>query len=178
MRNGCGREFTTGDQRGWQDRNQLVTQQPIRQWSMALPPTDDYQQRSLPVPVPQDLRPGVYYLLASHDPSFQEKDNQVSFCEVWVSKLAIVTRNQRGDGEVTGMVLDAKSGQPLEDAAVQIWVPRERRRRQTFDLHATVHTDRDGIYQSKVPLNTPHASLGVARWAFADDGRSGMGRGI
>ena len=46
-------------------------------------------------PAPKDLKPGFYYLLASHDAGFSASNNVVSYTDVWVSKLALVVRQQQ-----------------------------------------------------------------------------------
>ena len=59
--------------------------------------------------------------MASHDPTFSAGNNIVSYTEVWVSKLALVIRQQNMDGRFGGFVLDAASGEPIEGADVQVY---------------------------------------------------------
>ena len=100
----------------------LLAEKPEREWSAKLPATEDFQERIEEVPAPQDLKPGFYFLVSSHDPKFNEHNNQVSFTAVWVSKLALVMRTRWGEGRVEGFVLDAVSGEPVAGADVQLWV--------------------------------------------------------
>ena len=100
----------------------LFAMEPALQWSAELPATTDYQQRSEALPAPEGLAAGFYFIIASHDPSFQEADNRVSVAPVWVSDLALVVRQVTRAGTVEGFVLDAKSGEPLANAKVTRWM--------------------------------------------------------
>src|SRR6185503_10757875 len=58
-------------------------------------------------------------LIASHDPTFTDRDNQVTFTDIWVSDLALIVRQRYGN--IEGFVLEATSGEPLRDAEVMAW---------------------------------------------------------
>ena len=92
----------SGQYRGeWLDdghRKVPLAAKPDLAWSADLPPTEDFQQRVEDFPAPKDVKPGFYYLLASHDPGFSASNNVVSYSDVWVSKLALVVRQQNNDG--------------------------------------------------------------------------------
>ena len=49
------------------------------------------------------MKPGFYFIAASHDAEFQRKDNVVSMTDVWVSDLALMTRTRAG--KIEGFVL-------------------------------------------------------------------------
>jgi len=100
----------------------LLTRQPVLEWSEDLPATIDYQQRTERLPAPKGLDKGFYYLISSHDPSFRENNNQVSVAPIWVSDLALVMRSIHRDGIVEGFVLNAITGEPLVDATVTRWI--------------------------------------------------------
>jgi len=111
---------------GWEDldhkeRESLLRKRAAKAWSADLPPTPDYRERQEMLPVPRDLEPGFYFLISSHSPRFDQKDNIVDFTSFWVSKLALVMRNQQGSGHLQGFVLDARSGVPVKDAVVRCW---------------------------------------------------------
>ncbi len=112
-----------GQYRGeWLDnahRNALLAAKPDLAWSADLPATDDFQQRVEDLPAPKDMKAGFYYLQASYDANFSASYNVVSYTEVWVSKLALVVRQQNNDVHFGGFVLDAASGEPIEGAEVQ-----------------------------------------------------------
>ena len=56
---------------------------------------------------PTTLKPGLYFIISSHDAGFREQDNQVSLATVWVSDLALVVVTR--EGHVEGFVLEAGS---------------------------------------------------------------------
>ncbi len=99
----------------------LLAIQPVLEWSAELPATLDYQQRTEVLPAPEGLDKGFYFLIASHDPSFEKNDNKVSAAPIWVSDLALVVRSLYRDGVVEGFVLNARTGDPLADATVTRW---------------------------------------------------------
>ena len=104
-----------------EQRKAILAKQPDLAWSADLPATEDYQERVEDLPAPKDVKPGFYYLLASYDPAFGAANNVVSFNEIWASKLALVVRQQNTDGHLSGLVLDAASGEPIEGADVQAY---------------------------------------------------------
>jgi hypothetical protein len=99
----------------------LLAIQPVLEWSADLPATADYQQRTELLHAPEGLDKGFYFLIASHDPSFEKNDNNISVAPIWVSDLALVIRSLYRDGIVEGFVLDARTGEPLADATVTRW---------------------------------------------------------
>ncbi len=134
----------------WLDDNErkaLLAAKPEKSWSAKLPPTPDFRERVEEVEVPKDLKPGFYFLIASHDLGFRENNNVVTFTDCWVSDLAIVMRSEQGAGKAEGFVLDANSGQPVEGVDVQLWVGRDN----GFSPADTVKTDANGIFSAKAP---------------------------
>ena len=71
------------------------------------------------IPAPGQLKPGFYFIAASHDRQFGAKENVVSMTTVWVSDLSLITR--LGNGQIEGFVLDANSGEPAQGAEVSVW---------------------------------------------------------
>ncbi|MCI0463633.1 MAG: MG2 domain-containing protein [Gemmataceae bacterium] len=104
-----------------QELQGIVARKPALEWSADLPATQDYQPRTEKLPAPKDLKPGFYFLLASHDPKFGEADNTVSYSAFWVSTLSMVMRVRHGEGSLEGFVLDAKTGMPVANAEVRPW---------------------------------------------------------
>ena len=126
-------------------RQALLEETPVRTWSADLPATEDYQTRVEPLPAPDDLKPGFYFLLASHDAEFSDSDNVVSFAPVWVSDLALIMRSGRDDATLEGFVLDAASGEPLRGVEVRAWA--QQRWNQIHEELETTRTDRDGLFR-------------------------------
>ncbi|MFC1763118.1 alpha-2-macroglobulin [Planctomycetota bacterium] len=100
----------------------LLGKKPAHAWSHALPATTDYKRRTEAFTAPNDLNPGFYYLIASHRASFEEANNQISVTPIWVSDLALVTREGRDDWAMEGFVLDARTGNPIGGATVTRWM--------------------------------------------------------
>lgn len=122
----------------------LLGRAPILAWSAELPATVDFKDRTEHVPAPKGLKPGFYFVFASHDPSFKEDNNLVSVAPVWVSELALVIRQRQYEGILEGFVLNALSGEPLTGAKVTPW---ERDRNGWFQRSQTVATDANGMFR-------------------------------
>jgi len=127
---------------GAADRKALLAKTAALAWSADLPPTEDFHERIEELPAPEDLKPGFYFLLSSHDPKFSDKNNRVTYTPFWVGKLALVTRNRHGDGILGGLVLDAASGEPLRGARVRSWYRISGNRRTPGP---TTTTDENGL---------------------------------
>ncbi len=97
----------------------LLARKPTLAWEAVLPATQDYLERAEKLNVPKTLKPGFYYLVASHDPKFGAGNNMVTFAPFWVSKLALVMRVRQGEGSLEGFVVDANSGDPIQGAEVR-----------------------------------------------------------
>ncbi|MCX7824382.1 MAG: MG2 domain-containing protein [Verrucomicrobiae bacterium] len=122
------------------ERKELLSRKPSLEWSAKLPPTPDFKERVERLPAPASLKPGHYFIVSSHDASFGDKDNQISYTNVWVSDLGLVVVTH--EGKVSGFVLDAASGEPIADAEVVAW----RLDRGVRVLHGTAHTDANGCF--------------------------------
>jgi len=140
----------------WEKRLELIGRRPAREWSSDLPKTEDYRQRTESLPLPDDLPTGSFYLLASHDPQFGQANNQITFCEVWISQLAIVTRTGIDNGVMEVLVCQANSGEPVVGASVQAWTIEENRRQPVWRLQQTVPTDGSGIARLKADGGRPY----------------------
>jgi uncharacterized protein YfaS (alpha-2-macroglobulin family) len=125
-------------------RKALLAQQPVKAWSADLPATDDFQERVESLAAPEDLKPGSYFLIASHNEQFNDADNQVTFAEFWVSDLALVIRTRQGEGVIEGFVLNAISGEPLAGATVRAW---QRINNNQFSPLDPTKTDKNGLFR-------------------------------
>ncbi|MEX0715858.1 MAG: MG2 domain-containing protein, partial [Planctomycetaceae bacterium] len=141
------------------DRREVLAKQPQKAWSVTLPATPDYKEREESLPVPDDLPPGFYFLLASHDEDFGADDNVVQFCDVWVSDLALVSRVRNGETLLEGFVLNADTGAPLAGAEVQLWTQNSTQRQRNYELKETVQTDDDGRYRFRTADRQNHLIL-------------------
>src|SRR5690606_32160033 len=112
-------------------------------WDAELPATADFNERTERLPAPTSLKPGFYAIVASHDPTFSETDNQVSVAMVWVSDLALVLRADSAHGRRGGMVLSAASGEPVAGATVRFW---RRDAKGQFAARGQTRSDADGRF--------------------------------
>ncbi len=125
-------------------RRELMDAPPALSWTVDLPPTPDFQERTERLPAPETLKPGFYFIIASHDETFGSERDHVSLVSVWVSELALVTQ-QRSDGQPQrGLVVRAASGEPVSDAVVRLW---RRDREGWFKPAGSTRTDRDGRFE-------------------------------
>ncbi len=127
------------------DIDSLASEKPALAWSADLPPTDDYLEATEDVPAPTTLAPGYYLILSSMLENFRDPSNQIHVTEVWVTKLALVMRQQWGRGKASGFVLDNRTGEPIAGANVQI-VYRERSNNGFVD-GPKMETDKDGMFE-------------------------------
>jgi hypothetical protein len=169
-----------------EDRQKILTAKPVRSFVADLPATPDYRQRSHDIPVPKDLPPGCYWVVASAKEDFSASDNEVSGCFVWVSRLALVadtaspTSIERdggprrgpqglGDGELTGHVVDIRTGEPMAGAKVHAYVQPRDRRQQGFRLANVVTTTAEGRYEMRLTGDmVSRESVVLAAEAFLD----------
>ncbi|TWT53395.1 MG2 domain protein [Rubripirellula amarantea] len=163
----------------------VLQAKPIRQWSVDLPVTADYMPRRESVTVPHDVPLGSYYLITSHDESFRTNDNQISVTEVWRSDLSLIVQTHQGQGRVSGFVLDAKSGEPVANANVDVWkFPNNRGRRSDVPrVEKRLTTDQEGrfeVSQKSTGVMTFVARVGKDRLAsptrFASNVHSNVDR--
>jgi uncharacterized protein YfaS (alpha-2-macroglobulin family) len=152
-----------------EQQKKLLATRPALEWSADLPPTADFRERQEKLPAPGNLKPGCYFLLAGHDPSFAENNNRVSFAPVWVSDLALVIRTRNFEGITEGFVLNAAAGEPVAGATVRAWV--RNRSTSRFEPVEPVQTDQNGLFrfnrqdQSCIIL----AELGEQRLALSQE---------
>jgi uncharacterized protein YfaS (alpha-2-macroglobulin family) len=132
------------------EQRELLAKPATLEWSASLPATADFKERTFSTPAPPALKPGFYFIFASHDPGFGAKSNQVSMTTVWVSELALVLRTRAGLYE--GFVLEAGSGEPIAGAAVNAWYLDQNGNRVPS---APLTTDTNGFFSLKpVPQRT------------------------
>ncbi|MEI8212426.1 MAG: alpha-2-macroglobulin family protein [Planctomycetota bacterium] len=107
------------DEFNQQDVQEVRSKTSAAQWSSELPETDDYQEATHDVDVPKTLKPGYYIIVYSHREDFADANNVIGACGVWVSKLAIVIRQQWNTQNLSGLVLDNQTGYPISGATIR-----------------------------------------------------------
>jgi hypothetical protein len=132
-----------------QERREFLAKAPALAWSVKLPPTPDFKEKTFEAGAPQTLKPGYYFIAASHDEGFGERDNIVSMTDVWVSDLALVTRTRAGN--IEGFVLEANSGEPVSGAEISVWRLDNNNGNRVADPNLT--TDTNGFFSMKPAQN-------------------------
>lgn len=125
------------------ERKKILKIKPTLEWSSKLSPTADFKERTEQVPTPKNLARGFYFIIASHNADFSNKNNQLSLADVWVSDLAFVLRTR--EKFVEGFVLNANSGEPIQGAEVGGWVHNYQK--GTLVEFAAWKTDTNGFFQ-------------------------------
>ena len=158
-----------------QERREILARKPALEWSSKLPPTTDYKEKTFATPAPESLKPGFYFIAASHDPKFGEGNNIISMADVWVSDLALVTRMH--DGRIEGFVLKADAGEPVTGAEVSVWHLDNQGNRIADPM---LSTDTNGFFSIKPLQNIGYLfrvrhegqELAAANdiWAYGDFG--------
>lgn len=140
----------------------VLAAEPVKSWSVDLPPTPDFKTRTDRFDAPEDLAPGFYFLIASSDENFSDKAGRVFYTDFWVSRLAVVAEGVPGD-KVTGRVCDAATGEPLAGVTVTGWQLSGRRERVSVGDSVT---DASGAFT----LSSPNRR-GLLLLARTADGR-------
>ena len=126
---------------------ELLSKKPALAWSRDLPATEDYLRANQSFQVPDNLKPGFYFLLASPREDFGEQDNTVLAADFWVSPLALVLRSGENTGAVEGFVLDADTGEPVANAQVQAWFRQRSGRVSRWLARPATRCDKNGMFR-------------------------------
>ncbi len=102
------------DQYGDKYWSSILAAKPIRNWEQSLPITNDLQQHNTEIKI-DALPSGEYLLLAATDKDFSNKKTLIGARFFYVSNISFV--NNTDDF----FVLNRDNGQPLVNAAVQVW---------------------------------------------------------
>jgi hypothetical protein len=178
-------------QAGWlddADRAAILALPVVKEHAADLPATPEYQFQHHDVPATAldaaGLEPGHYWVIASHRPDFDAKDNVVFVSMVRLTRLAIVADQQptafddavapagadarRGAHPLAGHVVDVASGEPVAGASVRAFVRRQQGNHpHPFVEAAATTTDKEGRY--KLPAEQQREYVVVASAAI--DGR-------
>lgn len=136
---------------------EFVAENPfVKKWDIELPATPDYRMHKTFV-TPAMTDPGTYLVVASARAGFPKEDNLLNCIYLTIGDLAIVTRNNINDLEVT--VLAGSSGKPVEDAEVTLYRANYRNGHRKVD---SGRSDKRGIVSLSVAENNQNYFL-VAR---------------
>ncbi len=119
----------------------------LRGWEQSLPAADDYREHSAEVKI-DALPVGEYVLLASLNKNFATASNLLAAQFFYVSNISYV----HSDHDY--FVLHRQTGQPLQEAAVQVWNVQYNYtdRKNALTKSTLIKADRNGFF--KVNPNT------------------------
>ena len=143
----------------------LLADKPAKEWSLDLPPTPDYLEKSRQLDAPLDVTKGCYALVSSADAGFSLGKNRLSYTRVWVSDLALSTRAAVNGHE--GFVSNALSGEPIKGAKVELWTYNNKS--NSWAMSQTKSTDSNGFYAA---VSEGHVNC-VPRVIYQNDSLAG-----
>ena len=170
-------------------RGRILALPSVQQHAVDLPATPDYQERTEEVAVEAafdvaGLEPGCYWLLGSHTPDFSAQGNVVSLAQVWITRLAIVTEQQRqvlagtgprrprrtpqGSIPLGGYVVDLATGEPVAGADVRAFLRQQERNQRGFIEQGQVRTDAEGRFELAPPAGRDFVLAATASVAGRD----------
>ena len=128
------------------ERQEFLRLKPALEWSAHLPPTPDYKETNFNLSAPGTLKPGFYFIAASHK-SDRMENSTASLTPVWLSDLSLVLLPR--DGFTEGFVAKADSGEPVAGAEISAWRLDDHGNRIPLP---TMVTDSNGFFGTE-----PHA---------------------
>lgn len=123
---------------------ELIRKKPDFEWQQELSPTKDYKTHSIVLSMPQ-LRPGFYRIFASWEPDFKTS-TMMQQASMWVSSIAPAACKSN-NGNFSGLVVDAQSGEPVQNAEVTIYVKEDT----LFNPTKQFLTDTSGHFKTEGP---------------------------
>lgn len=123
------------------DIKTLLKAKPVTQWTEKLKQTSDYKEKTTNIAIPK-LEKGFYRVLASYKKDFSEIENSLTYCTIWVSDIALITREK--DEMIDGFVLDSTTGDPIENAAIKVF--RYTYKDSKYVITENLFTDENGYF--------------------------------
>lgn len=140
------------DQLDQNEARRILSRDPVISFSRELPATADYKEKITVLEAPKNLKPGFYFLFASTDENFIA-NSPVSYCDFFVTDLALMERRNTGTGRASGIVTNATTGEPVEGALVQSWL---RQNNGGWTAGESSKTDKNGEYNLPARFNQAH----------------------
>lgn len=112
-----------------ESREILFSEEGAITWSQDLEKFTDFADHDFVVPAPfEKFEPGFYFITASADPNFKSFHGQyIPYLTVWISNIAVIAdriparQNAKTERALRGYVVDARSGEPLENVEIAAW---------------------------------------------------------
>lgn len=125
------------------DQEAILRKKASLEWSEQLPQTGDYRTHTVETAL-QGLKPGVYCLAIATEPSFSFGEGATSLIYFWVSELTVIQHTDGNEGYKV-VVVNRRTGQPVQDATVKVWVNNRRNRDdEPLTQHSVYTSDKDG----------------------------------
>ncbi|MBS1610786.1 MAG: alpha-2-macroglobulin, partial [Bacteroidetes bacterium] len=129
------------DEKYWND---IIAASPIRNWQQSLPETNDLQTHAAEIKI-DALPAGDYLLIASTSRNFDDKNSILGARLFYVSSISYI------NNENSYFVLNRDNGQPLANAAVQLWERKYdyKTSKYTKEKLAAYKTDVNGFFETQ-----------------------------
>jgi len=105
---------------------------PVKQFSLELPNSDDYQTHNAEIKLPA-LSMGAYYILASPDSVFN-KTSLISKSFINISNLSYIIKSNNEEQISRMYVLDRENGKGIKNAELTIFYKSNENNRREYDL--------------------------------------------
>ena len=105
----------------------MVNLKALKSWSINLPDLNDYQEHNVEIKI-DALPNGTYFILSSYSPDFSVANNYLARQITYVSNISYINNNK---DEL--YVLNRDNGQPLANAAVQVWKRKYNYTNRNYD---------------------------------------------
>ncbi|HRD52015.1 MAG TPA: MG2 domain-containing protein [Flavobacteriales bacterium] len=136
----------------------LLKQKAIKEWSIELPDDGDFNEHAVELAV--DALPlGRYAIIIANGASFQLAKDEISWCEVNVTDLALVHRDDGSTHEL--LVLNRTTGKPIEGATVRALIASWESGQQRKKEIGSAMTAEDGSVRFKLGQQRGHISFHV-----------------
>ncbi len=144
------------------DKDQLaiyVKNPAAYEWQVDLPDTKDHQNHATELKIP-GLGKGFYLLFSSDTPDF-DKEGNLNYNPLWISRLSYLTKSDREEESFELYVLDREKGTPIPEVTVTTYrtVYEPRRREYTTRKLNTYQTDESGYLKINTPTDDRSSSF-------------------
>ena len=139
------------------NRNDLLRLPVVKQWTVDLAATDDFQMRMQSITTPDDLEKGAYLIVGLVDSQKNKDDDGVLFAkQFWQTDIGHVTRTDYSNRLLSGQIFNSVTGRPIGGARIKVQSAIYVGREQRFDDFADLVTDADGNYSVQGKKNCSH----------------------
>ncbi|HEX7904246.1 MAG TPA: alpha-2-macroglobulin family protein [Chitinophagaceae bacterium] len=131
----------------------ILAATPVKAWQQSLPATNDYQEHKAEIKI-EGLPAGEYLLVASTDKDFNGKKTILGARSFYVSNISYV------NNERDYFVLNRQSGQPIANAAVQVWERKYDYKTSKYsrEKFGAYKTNDNGFFKISLPKEQPYGN--------------------